>query len=53
MVSVLADLAIESEATTILMMRLAGAFDRGASDGEGGSDGLSHQRARRPAVKGL
>ena len=28
MVSVLADLAIESEATTILMMRLAGAFDR-------------------------
>ncbi len=29
MVNVLADLAIESEATTILMMRLAGAFDRG------------------------
>jgi putative acyl-CoA dehydrogenase len=28
MVNVLADLAIESEATTILMMRLAGAFDR-------------------------
>ena len=28
MMSVLADLAIESEATTILMMRLAGAFDR-------------------------
>src|SRR5204862_5717848 len=28
MVSVLADLAVESEATTILMMRLAGAFDR-------------------------
>src|SRR5207247_7486227 len=31
MMSVLADLAIESEATTILMMRLARAFDR--SDG--------------------
>jgi len=30
MVNVLADLAIESEATTILMMRLAGAFDRSA-----------------------
>jgi putative acyl-CoA dehydrogenase len=31
MANVLADLAVESEATTILMMRLAGAFDR-ASD---------------------
>jgi putative acyl-CoA dehydrogenase len=31
MVNVLADLAVESEAATILMMRLAGAFDR-ASD---------------------
>ncbi|OLE80675.1 MAG: hypothetical protein AUG06_03930 [Actinobacteria bacterium 13_1_20CM_2_65_11] len=31
MVNVLADIAIESEATTLLMMRLAGAFDR-ASD---------------------
>ena len=31
MVNVLADIAVESEATTILMMRLAGAFDR-ASD---------------------
>ena len=30
MVNVLADLAVESEATTILMMRLAGAFDRAA-----------------------
>jgi putative acyl-CoA dehydrogenase len=30
MVNVLADLAIESEAATILMMRLAGAFDRAA-----------------------
>ena len=30
MVNVLADLAIESEATSILMMRLAGAFDRAA-----------------------
>lgn len=28
MVNVLADIAVESEATTILMMRLAGAFDR-------------------------
>jgi putative acyl-CoA dehydrogenase len=28
MVNVLADLAVESEATTIVMMRLAGAFDR-------------------------
>jgi putative acyl-CoA dehydrogenase len=28
MVNVLADLAVESEATTMLMMRLAGAFDR-------------------------
>ena len=28
MVNVLADIAIESEATTLLMMRLAGAFDR-------------------------
>ncbi len=33
MMNVLADIAIESEATTILMMRLAGAFDR-ASDSE-------------------
>jgi len=32
MVNVLADLAIESEATTVLMMRLAGAFDRAPSD---------------------
>ena len=31
MVNVLADLAVESEATTILMMRLAGAFDRAAA----------------------
>src|SRR6266853_159002 len=31
MVNVLADIAVESEATTLLMMRLAGAFDR-ASD---------------------
>ena len=30
MVNVLADIAVESEATTILMMRLAGAFDRAA-----------------------
>ena len=34
MVSVLADLAIESEATTILMMRLAGAFDRSTEPAE-------------------
>ncbi|HSS59882.1 MAG TPA: isovaleryl-CoA dehydrogenase [Candidatus Limnocylindrales bacterium] len=34
MVNVLADLAIESEATTILMMRLAGAFDRAADPTE-------------------
>src|SRR5438445_2302079 len=34
MVNVLADLAIESEATTILMMRLAGAFDRSADPAE-------------------
>jgi putative acyl-CoA dehydrogenase len=34
MVNVLADLAVESEATTILMMRLAGAFDRAAGDAE-------------------
>ena len=33
MVNVLADLAVESEATTLLMMRLAGAFDK-ASDTE-------------------
>jgi putative acyl-CoA dehydrogenase len=33
MVNVLADLAVESEATTLLMMRLAGAFDR-SSDAE-------------------
>jgi putative acyl-CoA dehydrogenase len=32
MVNVLADLAVESEATTVLMMRLAGAFDRAATD---------------------
>lgn len=32
MVNVLADIAIESEATTILMMRLAGAFDRASVD---------------------
>jgi len=34
MVNVLADLAIESEATTILMMRLAAAFDRASDPGE-------------------
>src|SRR5712692_10232810 len=28
MINVLADIAVESEATTVLMMRLAGAFDR-------------------------
>jgi len=32
MVNVLADIAVESEATTILMMRLAGAFDRASDD---------------------
>jgi putative acyl-CoA dehydrogenase len=34
MVNVLADLALESEATTILMMRLAGAFDRATDSAE-------------------
>ena len=34
MVNVLADLAVESEVTTILMMRLAGAFDRAADPAE-------------------
>jgi putative acyl-CoA dehydrogenase len=34
MVNVLADLAVESEATTILTMRLAGAFDRAAGNSE-------------------
>src|SRR6202521_2950867 len=34
MVNVLADLAVESEATTILMMRLAGALDRGNDPAE-------------------
>ncbi len=34
MVNVLADLAVESEATTVLMMRLAGAFDRVSEPGE-------------------
>ncbi|HEV8597309.1 MAG TPA: acyl-CoA dehydrogenase family protein, partial [Candidatus Dormibacteraeota bacterium] len=34
MVNVLADLALESEATTILMMRLAGAFDRAGDPAE-------------------
>ena len=34
MVNVLADLAIESEATTILMMRLAAALDRAANEAE-------------------
>ena len=34
MINVLADLAVESEATTVLMMRLAGAFDRAAGDDE-------------------
>jgi putative acyl-CoA dehydrogenase len=34
MVNVLADLSIESEATTILMMRLAGAFDRADDSSE-------------------
>ena len=34
MVNVLADLAVESEATTVLMMRLAGAFDRDADPAE-------------------
>src|SRR5690242_3120048 len=36
MVNVLADLALESEATTILMMRLAGAFDRADDPTEAG-----------------
>ncbi|TAN32897.1 DNA alkylation response protein [bacterium] len=34
MVNVLADLAVESEAATILMMRLAGAFDRASDSAE-------------------
>src|SRR3977135_2591804 len=34
MANVLADLAVESEASTILMMRLAGAFDRAADPDE-------------------
>jgi len=34
MLNVLADLAVESEATTILMMRLAGALDRAADSAE-------------------
>jgi putative acyl-CoA dehydrogenase len=34
MVNVLADLAVESEATTVVMMRLAGALDRRADDAE-------------------
>ena len=34
MVNVLADIAVESEATTILMMRLAGAFDRASDSAE-------------------
>ena len=34
MANVLADLAVESEATTILMMRLAGAFDRASDPAE-------------------
>jgi putative acyl-CoA dehydrogenase len=34
MTNVLADLAVESEATTVLMMRLAGALDRGADTKE-------------------
>src|SRR4029077_2855900 len=35
MVNVLADLCVESEAATILMMRLAGAFDRTSDPAEG------------------
>jgi putative acyl-CoA dehydrogenase len=34
MMNVLADLCVESEATTLLMMRLAGAFDRAADPAE-------------------
>src|SRR4030081_479244 len=34
MINVLADIAVESEATTILMMRLAGAFDRASDPAE-------------------
>src|SRR5437588_4838199 len=34
MINVLADLAVESEATTTLMMRLAGAFDRASDPAE-------------------
>ena len=34
MQNVLADLAVESEATTVLMMRLAGAFDRSSDEAE-------------------
>jgi putative acyl-CoA dehydrogenase len=34
MMNVLADLAVESEATTVLMMRLAGAFDRAGDEAE-------------------
>ncbi len=34
MINVLADIAVESEATTMLMMRLAGAFDRASDPAE-------------------
>ena len=36
MMNVLADLAVESEATTVLMMRLAGTFDRAGDDAGAG-----------------
>ena len=48
--NVLADLAIESEAATVAMMRLARAYD---PDGEGGDEPLPPPRHGRPQVLGL
>lgn len=45
--SVLADLALESEASTLLMMRLAQAFERGTEDGAE----RAWQRVMTPAAK--
>ncbi|WP_405858721.1 acyl-CoA dehydrogenase family protein [Streptomyces sp. NBC_00090] len=49
--NVLADLALESEAATVLAMRLAAAYDATETDGAGETDGDSHAERERALLR--
>ena len=51
MQNVLADLSMESEAATLLMMRLAGAFDRAGQGGAAGAQEDAFRRIATPIAK--